>query len=77
MFDYLFFNFQKQIWKTCQSKTQSNVYFGRVESKIMVNGMTTHHMAFKRFLSILTEAIQNSEYHDLIVHRLAGHPFIW
>ena len=42
----------------------------------MLNGMTTHHMAFKRFLSILTEAIQNTEYHDLIVHRLAGHPFI-
>ena len=39
--------------------------------------MTTHHMAFKRFLSVLTETIQNTEYHDLIVHRLAGHPFIW
>lgn len=35
-----------------------------------------YHVAFERFLLVLSEAIVHSKRHDLVVHRLAEEPLI-
>ena len=39
--------------------------------------LAPYHVALERFLPVLTKTVKDAEYHDLIVHGLTCHPFIW